>query len=483
MAREFPALASALARPESRRRVLRLMAASMALGGLAGMRPERAGQRLMSSRSGRPPISCPDSRTATRPRWWTAAPRRASSSPTRWAGRSRSRAIRSTPRSLGATSIHGQAVLLDFYDPDRSSGLMHAGRLASAQALEADLLGQRARLAQTQGDGFRILTGRIVSPTLGAAMDSPAAALPEGGVASVGAGVARQRPRAAASWHTAGRSTCCRACRCRGRGPGTGQRPDQRRARPSPLRAGDRIAAQSGAGAHEPDLRGRAAADADRRRRRSSVRRRAAGDARGAAGARRDRARRRRAGRGAALDRRRRRGSGVGRPASARARRPRSAGGGACACTSGQRAARRPRNHVRSHRPDRGPTGGRRRRHGAAAGRDAVRRGADAADPGRQPCLHAAWLSRGAAPRAVQPRRRDLRRRNRRRRHLVRAARAPVRDVGRCARARRDDHAATAAIAAAVRRPQRVRGGGDVRGRRPDRRQEPAARGVARPAR
>ncbi len=36
MAREFPALAGSLRRPESRRNVLRLMAASMALGGLAG---------------------------------------------------------------------------------------------------------------------------------------------------------------------------------------------------------------------------------------------------------------------------------------------------------------------------------------------------------------------------------------------------------------------------------------------------------------
>jgi hypothetical protein len=39
MAREFPALASALGRPESRRRVLRMMAASMALGGIVGCGP------------------------------------------------------------------------------------------------------------------------------------------------------------------------------------------------------------------------------------------------------------------------------------------------------------------------------------------------------------------------------------------------------------------------------------------------------------
>src|ERR1700710_1477638 len=39
LAREFPALAGVLARPESRRHVLRLRAASMALGGLGGCDP------------------------------------------------------------------------------------------------------------------------------------------------------------------------------------------------------------------------------------------------------------------------------------------------------------------------------------------------------------------------------------------------------------------------------------------------------------
>ncbi len=41
------------------------------------------------------------------------------------------------PGSLGATSIHGQAVLLDFYDPDRSAGVLHAGDVATVAGAAA----------------------------------------------------------------------------------------------------------------------------------------------------------------------------------------------------------------------------------------------------------------------------------------------------------------------------------------------------------
>jgi hypothetical protein len=87
------------------------------------------------------------------------------------------------PASLGATSIYGQALLLDFYDPDRACGIMTQGDVASVQALQRALAAQRAALQASQGQGFRILTGRVVSPTLGAAI----------------ADLLRQYPRA--QWH------------------------------------------------------------------------------------------------------------------------------------------------------------------------------------------------------------------------------------------------------------------------------------------
>ncbi|MBV9812277.1 MAG: 4Fe-4S ferredoxin, partial [Acetobacteraceae bacterium] len=47
VAREFPSLAARLARPETRRHVMRLMAASAALGGLAGCDPAEPDARLV----------------------------------------------------------------------------------------------------------------------------------------------------------------------------------------------------------------------------------------------------------------------------------------------------------------------------------------------------------------------------------------------------------------------------------------------------
>ena len=99
MAREFPALASALARPESRRRVLRLMAASMALGGLTGCDPSAPDETYVSAVT-RPRTSSPGCQTATRPLCRTVARRPASSWCRTWAGRFGSRATRRIPAAL-----------------------------------------------------------------------------------------------------------------------------------------------------------------------------------------------------------------------------------------------------------------------------------------------------------------------------------------------------------------------------------------------
>ncbi len=75
------------------------------------------------------------------------------------------------PASLGSTSIFDQALLLDFYDPDRSAGGLQAGSVSTWQALLGACLKQRTELAANAGEGLRVLTGRVVSPTLGAAID------------------------------------------------------------------------------------------------------------------------------------------------------------------------------------------------------------------------------------------------------------------------------------------------------------------------
>jgi MoCo/4Fe-4S cofactor protein with predicted Tat translocation signal len=70
--------------------------------------------------------------------------------------------------SLGAANIFAQASVLTLYDPDRSQVVVRNGRIGNW----SDFLGAadalRQELAATQGEGFRILTGTITSPTLSA---------------------------------------------------------------------------------------------------------------------------------------------------------------------------------------------------------------------------------------------------------------------------------------------------------------------------
>ncbi|WP_428486439.1 4Fe-4S dicluster domain-containing protein [Rhodopila sp.] len=169
MAREFPALAGSLARPESRRGVLRLMAASIALGGLAACDPSAPDGHYVPAVNQAADIvpGLPNRFATALPDGGTAAGivvTQDMGRPIKVEGNA------AHPASLGATSVHGQAMLLDFYDPDRSAGVLRGGDVATWQALLRAMLAQRAALAANGGAGFRILTGRVVSPTLGAAV-------------------------------------------------------------------------------------------------------------------------------------------------------------------------------------------------------------------------------------------------------------------------------------------------------------------------
>ena len=70
------------------------------------------------------------------------------------------------PASFGATSIWGQADLLDLYDPDRAQNVLRQGQVSTWN----DFLGELARLLQDQsrsgGAGLRVLMQTVTSPTL-----------------------------------------------------------------------------------------------------------------------------------------------------------------------------------------------------------------------------------------------------------------------------------------------------------------------------
>ena len=70
------------------------------------------------------------------------------------------------PASLGATDVFAEATVLSLYDPDRSRAILENGELASPEAFRRALRTQLQRMQRRSGEGFRLLTGRVTSPTL-----------------------------------------------------------------------------------------------------------------------------------------------------------------------------------------------------------------------------------------------------------------------------------------------------------------------------
>jgi molybdopterin-containing oxidoreductase family iron-sulfur binding subunit len=70
------------------------------------------------------------------------------------------------PASLGATDPFAEAAVLSLYDPDRSQAVRTAGEISNWAAFLDTLKPRLEDLAARNGDGLRILTGPISSPTL-----------------------------------------------------------------------------------------------------------------------------------------------------------------------------------------------------------------------------------------------------------------------------------------------------------------------------
>ncbi len=73
----------------------------------------------------------------------------------------------SHPASLGAADAMAQASVLSLYDPDRSQTVLYRGQIRSwDNALDAIRAGMAAQ-REKQGEGLRLLTETVTSPTLG----------------------------------------------------------------------------------------------------------------------------------------------------------------------------------------------------------------------------------------------------------------------------------------------------------------------------
>src|SRR6478672_1764035 len=157
--REFPEDAAAVLDGNSRRTMLKIMAAAFGLAGLAACsRPE---YRLAPQARGREDYipGAPYNYTSAFALGGHASGivvQTYEGRPTKIEGNP------DHPASLGAATALAQASLLSVYDPDRSKAVLDGGKESTWEKFEAALKG----LSLGDGSGLRFLSGRVISPTL-----------------------------------------------------------------------------------------------------------------------------------------------------------------------------------------------------------------------------------------------------------------------------------------------------------------------------
>src|SRR5690349_8941008 len=145
---------------ESRRRFLSLMAGSLALAGLTGCTRQPAEVIL-------PYVDPPENVIPGKPKYYaTAFPGTGLAQgviveshlgrPTKVEGN------RDHPASLGATSVHAQACLMDLYDPDRAKEISCLGDVRTWEAFQIAWTAAANSLGNRGGTGFRILSETVV---------------------------------------------------------------------------------------------------------------------------------------------------------------------------------------------------------------------------------------------------------------------------------------------------------------------------------
>ncbi|MFY9821137.1 MAG: TAT-variant-translocated molybdopterin oxidoreductase [Thermoanaerobaculia bacterium] len=83
------------------------------------------------------------------------------------------------PASLGATDVFAQAAVLTLYDPERSQTILHSGRPATWGGFVSEASAALRAVQPLGGDGLRILTGTVTSPTLAAQIQGLLKAYPK----------------------------------------------------------------------------------------------------------------------------------------------------------------------------------------------------------------------------------------------------------------------------------------------------------------
>ena len=177
-AQEFPRLAEALASTQSRRQVLRLMAAAFAMSGIAGCDVGAPGGRLV------PAVKSPPGIVPGLPNYYSSAHVIDGYATGIIVAHQMGRPIKVEgnplhPASLGATDVASQAQVLEFYDPDRAAAIAFRRHPSDRQSFLSAWTLQRQSLVSTGGEGLRILTGTVTSPSLTAQLDATFSRYPQ----------------------------------------------------------------------------------------------------------------------------------------------------------------------------------------------------------------------------------------------------------------------------------------------------------------
>jgi MoCo/4Fe-4S cofactor protein with predicted Tat translocation signal len=150
-----------------RRRFLQLMAASMALGGLSACGPEENPRQLL------PYVEQPPGIVPGRSRYYATATTLEGYATGVLIAHQMARPIKvegnpDHPASLGAASGIMQATILGLYDPRRGQSIIGNGQIDTWEAFITALYEHRGQLIAKHGEGLRLLTGTVTSPSLAA---------------------------------------------------------------------------------------------------------------------------------------------------------------------------------------------------------------------------------------------------------------------------------------------------------------------------
>lgn len=180
LGREFPRGAAEWRDPLSRRNFLKLMGASLALGGLSGCQfaLKQPQEKIV------PYVRQPELVIPGKPLFFASAITFAGfgtgvlvenheGRPTKIEGNP------DHPASLGSTDLLTQATILTMYDPDRSQAPTSSGQESTWDAFVAAAGAAVQAQAGKQGAGLRILSGAVTSPTLTAQLRQLLEQLPQ----------------------------------------------------------------------------------------------------------------------------------------------------------------------------------------------------------------------------------------------------------------------------------------------------------------